>query len=279
MAILSLLIAKNRAKVAIINEKTEISATAEYGLNLQDIPCGIADICSDFFKKESICKDDIEYIGITGNTGELDRKLEAMLGIPVKSCDRIGALALGETYINGGDAPSSVLLYIGDKTESAVVIEHKLLSNNSKDGAGLGHSVISMGGYECVCGRRGCLEAYVCTEGVRRTARESGLTASGCITLEEIFIYADQGNENAVAAKDSFISHLACGITNIINLFQPHELVIMGPLTEIGERLTAPLMKIVLSEQYTRHSPNKCKVRFSAPSDMTAMIGTALLGR
>ncbi len=279
MAILSLVISKNHANVAIINENIEISSVAEYSLNFRDADHGIEEICLEFLEKKYICKDDIKYIGITCKDGAISGELKSLLEIPVKYCEYIGALALGEAYINGGDAPSSVLLYIGDKTESAAVIGHRLLSNSGKFGMELGHSVISMGGYECVCGRRGCLEAYVCTKGIRRTVREVGLTENDDITLEKIFVSADEGNKKAIAARDAFTSHLACGITNIINLFQPHELVIMGPLTEIGDRLKAPLMEIVLSEQYTRHSSNKCAVRFSAPSDMTAMIGTALLER
>ena len=37
-----------------------------------------------------------------------------------------------------------------------------------------------------------------------------------------------------------------------------------------------PMMEIVLRDQYTRHSPNKCNVRFASDAN-TALIGAALI--
>ena len=81
----------------------------------------------------------------------------------------------------------------------------------------------------------------------------------------------------AERAKEMYVNYLASGITNIINLFQPNELVLEGSLTEAGDKLLKPTMDIVLREQYTRSLSTKCNVRFASVKEDTTLLGAALL--
>ena len=75
------------------------------------------------------------------------------------------------------------------------------------------------------------------------------------------------------------MTYLAGGLTDIINLFQPNELLLEDPLAEAGDTLMEPLMEIILREQYTHSMPNKYRVRCAAVGEETALLGAALLGR
>ncbi len=283
MAILSIAVGSRKISAALVDENYNITAFSEAEVSTgKSAVASAVELTLALIARENASKDDISFVGAAvcscvGCSCEVASELEAALGMKVCATTKINALALGEAYVNGGDVASAIVMKIGEKKiESSVVLDHKIFADYGAVGGGLGYFVINKDGYECSCGKKGCLQAYTSADGIRRTAEDAGFSGT---TLSEIFDAADAGNENAIAAKNAYVSHLACGLTNIINLFQPHELIIMGELTKLGDRLMAPLMDIVLREQYTKHSPNKGKVRFSAPSQKTFLIGAALLGR
>ena len=78
---------------------------------------------------------------------------------------------------------------------------------------------------------------------------------------------------------DSYIEHLAVGITNMINVFQPHVLSIGGGVCNEKENLTRPLIEIVEREQYTRNAKNKTKIVTATLGNDAGIIGAAGLGR
>ena len=283
MAILGLAVGARKVRAAIIDEKYTVTAFGGTDVECKESPVACAaDLALGLLEKENVAKADIVFVGAAvctcaGDADSIAAELESKLGMPVKATSSINALTLGEAYVNTGDVSSAIVMkFCEDKIESGIVLDRKVFANYAKIGGGLGHTVINNGGYKCSCGRTGCLEAYTTSAGIRHIAGDAG---SSHTTLSAIFDAADQGDEGAIAAKNAYVSHLACGLTNVINLFQPHELIIMGELTALGDRLMAPLMDIVLREQYTKHSPNKGKVRFSAPDPKVVLVGAALLGR
>jgi len=282
MAILSIAIGSRKISAALVDENYNITSFSEAEVSTEKSAVASAvELTLALLARENMSKDDISFAGTAvcscvGCSCEVASELESALGMKVCATTKINALALGEAYLSA-DVSSAIVIKIGEKKiDSSVIIDRKIFMDYGKVGGGLGYFVINKEGYKCSCGKKGCLQAYTSADGIRRTAEDAGFSGS---TLSEVFDAADAGNENAIAAKNAYVSHLACGLTNIINLFQPEELIIMGELTKLGDRLMAPLMDIVLREQYTKHSPNKCKVRFSAPSQKTFLIGAALLGR
>ncbi|MEG0552513.1 MAG: ROK family protein, partial [Carnobacterium sp.] len=95
-------------------------------------------------------------------------------------------------------------------------------------------------GYQCTCGKKGCLETVASATGVVRLARdyadkyagESKLKAviddGQLVTAKDIFDYAKQNDELAVLVIDkvAFYLGLACG--NIANILNPSTIVIGG---------------------------------------------------
>ncbi len=206
----------------------------------------------------------------------LAEKAAAAIGVRKVVIDSvINAEALAEAFFGSGDAAMLILLDIGKTVRSGIIIDRAPFTGFTGLGAELGHMVIVCDGYECGCGRRGCFEAYATDAGAAKLYREFG--GEKDVTLSGLIAAAAQ-DKAAAAAKDRYIELTASAITDIINLFQPEELVLRGLLEENRDSLYDPIMEIVLRDQYTRHSPNKTKVRFAAVAD-AALKGAALIGR
>ena len=81
----------------------------------------------------------------------------------------------------------------------------QFIGNNNRSGE-FGHMCVHPGGLKCVCGRRGCLEAY-CT--ATRLSDQLG------ITLRDFFAGVEEGRTEYKRLLDDYLEHLAIGVHNI----------------------------------------------------------------
>lgn len=274
MYIISAVLEKEQSKVALYDK--------EYKLLLKKEGNGaeLSALCLDVISEGGIKQSDVEYVGIAvdgafGAPASVAADLENMLGIKCFGESLVNARALGEAY-KANDVPFLVVLEIDENIDCGIVIDKKIYSGIHKQGANVGHMVIDFGGYECTCGRRGCFQAYASNSGLKRISAEAGVSDAEAVTHKKLFA---MNTDEAQCAKKRYVEYLANGITNIINLFQPNELVLEGAFAEVGDELTAPLMDIILREQYTHSMPNKCNIKFSKADADAVLVGAALLGR
>ncbi len=184
----------------------------------------------------------------------------------------------------------SVMITLGTGIGGGIILDNKVYSGFNFAGAELGHTVIEHNGRPCSCGRRGCFEAYGSATGLSNLTREK---IQYCKTLGiPTLMLAESDNGNHVTARtafsamkkgdgpakevvDQYISYLAAGITNMINIFQPEVLSIGGGVCNEKEHLLTPLMKIVDREQYTRNGKKKTKVLIAKLGNDAGIIGAA----
>jgi glucokinase len=165
------------------------------------------------------------------------------------------AAAAGEhRYGAGTGARNMVYLTISTGVGGGVVVDGRLY-RGAGNGAELGHVTVDWRGRPCRgCGRLGCLEAYVSGTSIAERAREaivqSANGASSLASLEEptaedVAAAARAGDDLARAVWDETIDALACGLTSIVNVFEPELVVLGGGVTRAGEQLLGPVREWV----------------------------------
>ena len=91
------------------------------------------------------------------------------------------------------------------------------------------------------------------------------------VSLDE---YLNKSKDHA-----QYVSYLACGITNVMNLFQPNVIVVGGRVAELGgDELLKEFSELVHKEQYARKSVNKTLIALPTAGPDAAVIGAALAG-
>ena len=85
------------------------------------------------------------------------------------------------------------------------------------------------------------------------------------------------GDPTAKAVVDEYVSYLACGLVNIINIFQPDILCIGGGISAQGENLLAPLRAIIERERYTKHNDKQTVICTCTLGNDAGIIGAAYL--
>ena len=157
-------------------------------------------------------------------------------------------------------------------------------------GTEIGHMVIRIGGYPCPCGRRGCWEQYSSATALKRQTREAMLRDRSSAMwalcggdLEKVsgktsFQAMERGDETAGELCGIYLSDLADGIANAVNIFSPDMICLGGGIArEKEENLLDPVQRMV--EERTKVKQGEHRTRF-ARAELGAdagIVGAALL--
>ena len=173
------------------------------------------------------------------------------------------AAALGEAVAGAAKgAKDSVMITLGTGVGGGIIIDGKIYSGFNYAGAELGHIVIVYDGVPCSCGRKGCWEAYSSATALVRMTKEK-MEANKDSKMWELcsgdinrasgktsFNAAREGDKAAIELVDEYISYLACGICNILNIFQPEIISIGGGISNEKSNLIDPLIAKVREQEY-----------------------------
>ncbi len=199
--------------------------------------------------------------------------------------------AYGE-YLAGAakGAKNAIIITLGTGVGAGIIINGKIFSGSNFAGGEIGHTVIVVDGYECSCGRKGCFEAYSSATGLIRMTKEAAenhpeskicqlVEADGKISARTAFNAAKMLDDVGQAVVDRYIKHLACGITNTINIFQPDILCIGGGVCNEGDNLLIPLKKEVAKGIYSKNSAKNTEICICSLGNDAGIIGAAMLGK
>lgn len=264
-------------------------------------------------EKAGITINDISFIGIgapgavnsktgiiefSSNFGthnwEIVKMMEERLNKKVIVENDANAAAYGE-YLAGAakGANDAVAITLGTGVGGGIIIDGKIYSGSNFAGAELGHMVIEYNGRSCPCGRKGCWEAYASATGLINMTKEAieapenkdsylYKSVDGDVSKVNGITAFDAMRNNCPVGKavvDKYIGYLACGLVNVINIFQPDILCIGGGVSHEGDNLIKPLMKIVEQERYTKHNAKQTKVCTAMLGNDAGIIGAAFLGK
>ncbi|MBE6618993.1 MAG: ROK family protein [Ruminococcaceae bacterium] len=200
------------------------------------------------------------------------------------------AAAFGEAVAGAAKgARDSVMITLGTGVGGGIIIDGKIYSGFNHAGGELGHIVIEKDGRPCSCGRKGCWEAYSSATGLVKMTKEKmeecpdskmwdvsegKLEKAGGKTAFKAARLGDKAGKEVV---DTYVSYLACGLTNIINIFQPEILSIGGGVCNEGDYLLDPVKKIIFSECYSRDGVPQTEIRIAKLGNDAGIIGAAAL--
>lgn len=262
-------------------------------------------------KDAGVTVDEIESMGV-GSPGAIDpvngsvvysanldfnnvplcKMLKDRLGVDFYIENDANAAAYGEYIAGAGKGTDNfVAITLGTGVGGGIIIDGKIYSGSNYAGAELGHMVINMDGEQCSCGRRGCFEAYAsATALIRQTKNKmvnnhnsymwkltdgkldnvSGITAFDAMRA---------GDTDGKEVVNKYLSYIACGITNIINIFQPDMLCIGGGISHEGETIASPIRRMVETEAFGKNIKKKTVIRTAELGNDAGIIGAAMLYR
>jgi N-acetylglucosamine repressor len=194
---------------------------------------------------------------------DLRSALAARLALPVYIERDAVACALAQVWLGQrtGDGPESfVYVTISDGVGAGLVVNGAVVRGH-RDAAGeFGHLPLDLNGPVCLCGSRGCWEAY--TSNPATIARYLGRSLSGResyaelresgFTVLDLIARARSGDVSAQSALEVTGRFLGLGLAGIINALNPARIIIGGELTAawdlIGSTVRAAVQERTLTD-------------------------------
>ena len=180
------------------------------------------------------------------------------------------------------------MITLGTGVGGGIIIDGKVYSGFNAAGGELGHIVIEKDGVQCTCGRRGCWETYSSAtalvrmtkekiEECRESGRDSLMLSAEKISGRTACDAMRQGDEAAREVYDKYVSYLATGLTNIVNIFQPEVISLGGGVSNEGQSLIDSLIPLVRKEQYGSGFVPSTEIRIARLKNDAGIIGAAAL--
>ena len=167
----------------------------------------------------------------------LDRDLAAALGRPVRLANDADCFALSEA-VDGAAAGAATVFgaILGTGVGGGVVVRGRLLTGPNAIAGEWGHSPLpwprddERPGALCYCGKQGCIETFVSGPGL---ARDHAASAGEALSAVEVAEHALAGDARAEATMRRYEDRLARALATVINLIDPHVIVLGGGLGQI----------------------------------------------
>jgi glucokinase-like ROK family protein len=171
--------------------------------------------------------------------------LRSRLKVPIYIDNDVNTLTLNEQLFGTGQGKENFLtVTIGRGVGLGIVVNGQIYRGGNGAGGEFGHTIIDPEGHQCDCGKKGCLETYVSDPALLRLASEAasrGELPEEPRNVDELIAYAKSG----VSVAQSIIAQggvtLGYGIANLINIFNPQEVIISGEGVRAGELMFDPM--------------------------------------
>jgi len=203
----------------------------------------------------------------------LRRRLSKSAGLPVVVENDAAAAAWAEFSCGAAaEAGSMLAVTLGTGVGGGIVLDGQLLRGAHGFAAEIGHMTVREGGRPCVCGKRGCWEAYASGAALGRLARE-GLALSG----EALTAAAIRGEAEALVLLNEYAGEVALGLGSLVEILDPEMVVIGGGLVEVGDALLAPVRSALPRFVYSWEHRTPTPVVAAQLGERSGAIGAALL--
>lgn len=159
----------------------------------------------------------------------LKKVLESKYNLPTVIENEANAGAYGEKKFGvGKDFTNIIYVSAGIGIGVGLILNGALYKGNNGFSGELGHMTIKVDGTKCRCGNEGCWELYASEQAlINKTEQlDIPLPANGEFALNNLFMLAENGNEEAITLFNQIGDYLGVGINNIINIFNPQQVII-----------------------------------------------------
>ena len=172
----------------------------------------------------------------------LDKDIAAAIGRPVRLANDADCFALSEA-VDGAAAGEQIVFgaILGTGAGGGLVINTQVVRGPNAITGEWGHNPLpwprpdEMPGPQCYCGLKGCNETFISGTGLSRDF--AGVTGE-TVAATEIVARSAAGDALATAALDRYVDRLARDTATIINVIDPHMIVLGGGMSNVARLYT-----------------------------------------
>lgn len=188
----------------------------------------------------------------------LKQIFEDRFSFPVYVDNHANMAALGEFYFGSArDCSYGIYVEFTEGVGGGIIIDQRILPGVTGLAGEVGHTTIDPEGPRCNCGNRGCWEAYVNSAALLKRAQSFQLkniqngtlmvekTIGDYQTIDQLSEGAKAGDPAALEALKETGYYVGIGLGNLINVFNPDEIILGGYLKTVFEFMISEINRVV----------------------------------
>jgi predicted NBD/HSP70 family sugar kinase len=206
----------------------------------------------------------------------LARLLRSGTGLPLSIDNGAKTMGRAESWFGAGRGARHAVVCLLGSGVGASIIAHGATHRGATSSAGeWGHTTVVVGGRECRCGSRGCLEAYVGAQAIldRYGERLPGDQESALAALVDLAGTSARGAE----VLEETALFLGVGIANLINLLNPEQIILGGWSGLLLGRRMLPAIRDAARRHSLRHPFADTSIELGRLGPEAVALGAATL--
>ncbi|MEM8964834.1 MAG: ROK family protein [Bacteroidota bacterium] len=260
----------------VYEEVEKLRETVNEELNI--VGCGIGAPNGNYFTGTIEYAPNLTFQGVV----PIIELFQKYYDVPMVLTNDANAAAIGEMIYGGAKGMKNfIMITLGTGLGSGFVVNGDLIYGHDGFAGEMGHIMNNPKGRTCGLGRKGCLEAYVSATGIKRTVfklladmtEETPLRdiTFNDLTAAKITELAMQGDPVADAAFDYTAELLGRKLSDMVAIFSPQAIFLLGGLAKAGDFLFKPTKKY-MEEHMFEIFKNKVSILPSALEDRNAAV-------
>jgi predicted NBD/HSP70 family sugar kinase len=219
---------------------------------------------------------------------DLRERLSAATRLPVHIENSARACALAQLWLERGESRPQSFAYVSvaDCLGVGIVINGELLRGHNYIAGEFGHTPLNLDGPQCMCGARGCWEAY--TSNLATLSRYFGWNLSKLspkalqnseehpFTILELIARARGGDAKAVNALEESARFLGLGLATLVNAINPDCIYLSGEITTAWDMIE-DIVRKGLAERALTEAAGRTPLRLTSTQDYPRLKGAAAL--
>ncbi|MBU9712973.1 ROK family transcriptional regulator [Evansella tamaricis] len=207
----------------------------------------------------------------------LRKDIEEEFNLPTIIENEANAGAYGEKCFGAGKENTD-LIYISAGIGIGVgfILNDELYRGGNGFSGEMGHMIIEVDGDKCRCGSMGCWELYASEQAVLQEVKKLAHIKplkNDDINLESLIDMAKE-DENILSLFERTGRYLGIGINNIINTFNPQQIIIGNRLEMAKDWIEKPLKQVIDDYTLKQHQYD-LQITFAELSIYSASLGVS----
>ncbi|WP_255286730.1 MULTISPECIES: ROK family protein [unclassified Bacillus (in: firmicutes)] len=199
----------------------------------------------------------------------LKAEIEEVFKLPVIIENEANAGAYAEKQFGAGQHHENIIyISAGIGIGVGIILNGELYQGNNGYSGEFGHMIIDVDGRPCSCGSRGCWEMYASEHTLLK------MTKDKAATLESLIQLAEKDDKDTLELFEEIGCYLGYGLNNIINTFNPEQVIIGNRLAKAKKWLEAPIRRTIKKHTLSFHQ-NEMEIYFSTLSIYSSALGVA----
>lgn len=207
----------------------------------------------------------------------LKEEIESEYHVPVTVNNEANAGSHGEKLYGAGKGISN-LIYIsaGIGIGTGIIINNELYKGASGVSGEIGHFTIEANGKKCSCGNRGCWELYASENALLAQARQlSEYQNQPDVDIDMLIQAANEGNPKVLRLFNNIGEYLGIGLTNIVNTFNPEQVIIGNRLSKLRNWVNNPIHRVLEQRLLLPDHHERLQITFSELGIYPCALGSS----